>query len=97
MFKTVTRRALISATGALASSVVIPVPIARARPGGPTFVLVHGAWRGGWVWERVAEALRAAGAKVYAPTLTGLAERSHLLSEAITLKTHIDDVVGELK
>ena len=59
-----------------------------------TFVLVHGAWHGGWCWVRVAEQLRAAGHTVFTPTLTGLADRSHLMSPTISLMTHIKDVVG---
>ena len=62
-----------------------------------TFVLVHGAWHGGWCWQRVAERLNGAGHKVFAPTLTGLGERSHLLRQGIDLKTHIADVVNVLK
>jgi len=61
-----------------------------------TFVLVHGAWHGGWCWARVAETLRSAGHRVYTPTLTGLGERSHLFSGDITLTTHIDDVANVL-
>lgn len=61
-----------------------------------TFVLVHGAWRGGWIWRRVADVLRARGHAVYAPTLSGLGERSHLSSERISLTTHVMDVVNEL-
>jgi pimeloyl-ACP methyl ester carboxylesterase len=57
------------------------------------FVLVHGAWHGGWCWERVAALLRQEGHRVFTPTLTGLAERSHLMSHDITLHTHIHDVV----
>ena len=37
-----------------------------------TFVLVHGAWLGGWCWRDVATILRAAGHRVLTPTLTGL-------------------------
>jgi len=59
-----------------------------------TFVLVHGAWHGGWCWSRVADRLRGAGHRVFTPTLTGLGERSHLLHAGIDLKTHIDDVVN---
>jgi pimeloyl-ACP methyl ester carboxylesterase len=62
-----------------------------------TFVLVHGAWHGAWCWRRVAQLLRRAGHDVFTPTLTGLCERSHLLSPAITLDTHILDVVNEIK
>lgn len=59
-----------------------------------TFVLVHGAWHGGWCWTRVAERLRARGHRVFTPTLTGLADRLHLMSAQINLDTHIDDVVN---
>jgi pimeloyl-ACP methyl ester carboxylesterase len=58
-----------------------------------TFVLVHGAWHGGWCWDRVAPLLRAAGHEVHAPTLTGLSERAHLLSPTVGLDTHTEDVV----
>jgi len=62
-----------------------------------TFVLVHGAWHGGWCWRRVVDLLAAKGHKVYAPTLTGLADRSHLMSRDIGLATHIADVVNLIK
>ena len=58
-----------------------------------TFVLVHGAWHGGWCWDRVAPLLRGAGHEVHAPTLTGVAERAHLLSPLVGLDTHVEDVV----
>jgi pimeloyl-ACP methyl ester carboxylesterase len=61
-----------------------------------TFVLVHGAWHGGWCWRRVVPELRAAGAEVFTPTLTGLGERSHLLTADIGLDTHVRDVAGVL-
>ena len=61
------------------------------------FVLVHGAWHGGWCWKLVAPALRRAGHEVYAPSLTGLGERRHLASRAVDLDTHIQDVVGLLE
>ena len=60
-------------------------------------VLVHGAWHGGWCWKRVAELLRAKQHTVFAPTLTGLSERSHLLNPDIDLDTHILDIVNEIK
>ena len=56
------------------------------------FVLVHGAWHGAWCWRHVTQALQVQGHRVYAVTLTGLGDRSHLLSPAITLETHIEDV-----
>ncbi|WP_062201532.1 alpha/beta fold hydrolase [Demequina salsinemoris] len=58
-----------------------------------TFILVHGAWHGGWCWDRVSSRLREAGHEVHAPTLTGLSERSHLLSPLVGLETHIEDIV----
>lgn len=62
-----------------------------------TFVLVHGAWHGGWCWRRVSDQLERKGHKVFTPTLTGLGERSHLLSKDITLATHTTDVVNLIK
>lgn len=61
------------------------------------FILVHGAWHGGWAWRRVTALLTAAGHRVHAVTLTGLGERSHLLSSAITLETHIADLTGAIE
>jgi pimeloyl-ACP methyl ester carboxylesterase len=58
-----------------------------------TYVLVHGGGHGGWCYQRVARLLRAAGHEVYAPTLTGLGERAHLLRVGIDLDLHINDVV----
>ena len=59
-----------------------------------SFVLVHGAWHGSWCWQRVRRGLQAQGHEVFTPTLTGVAERSHLLSPEVTLETHILDVVN---
>ena len=59
-----------------------------------TFVLVQGAFQGGWVYGRVARMLREAGHEVYTPTLTGLGERSHLADLAITLDTHVQDIIN---
>jgi pimeloyl-ACP methyl ester carboxylesterase len=59
-----------------------------------TFVLVHGAWHGAWIWRRVLPVLRAAGQTAHAVTLTGLGERAHLLGPGITLATHVADVLG---
>lgn len=58
------------------------------------FVLVHGAWHGGWCWRRVVDALHAQGRRAFAVTLTGVGERAHLMSPLITLETHIADVVN---
>jgi pimeloyl-ACP methyl ester carboxylesterase len=73
------------------------VGAARAQNGRKTFVLVHGSSAGGWCYRRVADLLEKAGHKVYAPTLTGLGERSHLMSGLITLDTHIEDVVNVIR
>ncbi len=62
-----------------------------------TYVLVHGAWHGGWCWQRVTPLLRAEGHEVFTPTLTGLGERSHLANPEIDLTTHIQDVVNVLE
>ena len=59
-----------------------------------TFVLVHGAWHGGWCWRRVTDLLTARRHEVFAPTLTGVGERAHLLSPAIGLDTHVTDIVN---
>ena len=61
-----------------------------------TFVLVHGGGHGGWCFQPVARLLRERGHDVYAPTLTGLADREHLLSPEVGLETHITDIVNVL-
>jgi pimeloyl-ACP methyl ester carboxylesterase len=65
--------------------------------GGRNYVLVHGAWHGGWCWARVRDILTQRGHRVFTPTLTGLADRSHLMSRDITLDTHIADVANLIK
>jgi pimeloyl-ACP methyl ester carboxylesterase len=62
-----------------------------------TYVLVHGGGHGGWCYQPVARRLRAKGHEVYAPSLTGLAEREHLMSADIDLNTHIIDIVKLLQ
>lgn len=61
------------------------------------FVLVHGGRHGGWCWRKVAPVLRREGHEVHALTLTGLGERSHLLSREIGLDTHVADLVGVME
>lgn len=61
-----------------------------------TFVLLHGAWHGGWCWERVADRLRARGHRVTTPTQTGVGERRHLISAGLTLQTFMDDLVNHI-
>jgi pimeloyl-ACP methyl ester carboxylesterase len=60
------------------------------------FVLVHGAWHGAWCWREVLALLRAEGHRAHAVTLTGVGERVHLMSPAITLETMICDVVNAM-
>ena len=61
-----------------------------------TFVLVHGAWHGAWCWRRVTRLLTAHGHEVFAPTLTGVGERSHLRTPAIDLDHPRAPAVGDL-
>ena len=70
------------------------VPPIAASPEKNTYVLVHGAWGGGWDWRHVDDLLTADGNKVFRATLTGQGERSHLASTNIDLDTHIQDVVN---
>jgi pimeloyl-ACP methyl ester carboxylesterase len=56
-------------------------------------ILIHGGWHGAWCWRDVIGPLRAAGHLVFAPTLTGLADRQHLLSKEVNLTTHVVDVI----
>jgi len=91
-----TRRA---ALGALAAASVLATggAAAQAQAARKTFVLVHGTWHGGWCWRRVADALESKGHKVYAPSLTGLADRSHLLTRDVNLTTHANDIANLVK
>src|SRR5262249_6673749 len=70
---------------------------AAARPAANTYVLVHGAWHGGWCWRAVADTLRGLGHRVTTPTLTGLGERKHQLSKDITLATFVTDIVNHIE
>jgi pimeloyl-ACP methyl ester carboxylesterase len=93
-----TRRAML--TGMAAGIGVIGMveqASAQAQASGKTFVLVHGAWHGGWCWRRVADLLQKQGHKVFTPTMTGLGERSHLIDAKVNLATHITDIVNVIK
>lgn len=59
-------------------------------------ILVHGAFRGGWAWQKVRRILQSQGHEVFAPSLTGAGEKAHLLSPEITLENWIDDIVNLL-
>ena len=92
------------ATSALRSSNVLaaappPAP-ASSRPAGvekETFVLVHGAYAGGWEWKKCGELLASHGHTVYRPTLTGNGEREHLANTDIDTNTHIQDIVNVIR
>ena len=88
--------AMAAATAGLATAAQSFDP-ARAQGAGKTFVLVHGAWHGGWCWRRVSDRLEAKGHKVFAPTMTGLGACSHLLNKEVGLKTHITDISNLIK
>ena len=62
----------------------------------PHFLLIHGAWHGGWIWNEISEILRYQRYSVSTPTLTGLGEKKHLLSSKITIETFIEDVVNHI-
>jgi len=88
----------LGAMGAVVGAAAFHQPPAVAQTSARrTFVFVHGAWHGGWCWRRVADILETRGHKVYTPTLTGLGERSHLLTGSINLETHITDIVNVFK
>ena len=93
---TPSRRAVV---GAMAAGTMLGSPIgsAQAQTSAKTFVLVHGAWHGGWCWRRVSDLLEKRGHKVFTPTMTGLGERSHLIDPKINLATHVTDIVNVLK
>lgn len=69
--------------------------VAENRDRQLTFVLIHGAWHGGWCWRFVRPLLK--GRMVFSPSLTGLGERRHLARPDIDLDTHIEDVVSLLE
>jgi pimeloyl-ACP methyl ester carboxylesterase len=63
----------------------------------PVYVLVHGAFHGGWCWRRVADRLETAGMRVFTPTLSGLGERAHLLGPNIGFSTLVNDIAGVIE
>lgn len=85
------RIVLLTAMVALCAS---PAESQRSRH---TYVIVHGAWGGGWDWRHVDSLLSASGNRVYRPTLTGLGERVHLASPTTDLSTHITDIVNVIR
>ncbi len=62
----------------------------------PVYVIVHGAWGGGWAFKGIDTRLTAKNNIVYRPTLTGQGERVHLATKAVGLDTHINDIVNTI-
>jgi pimeloyl-ACP methyl ester carboxylesterase len=60
---------------------------------GRDLVLVHGGWHGGWVWQRLAPLLAAAGKRIHTPTLTGLGDRAAEFHADVGLQTHVNDIL----
>ena len=95
---TIRRRNLLGASGAaMATLAIASTSAARSdcieiSSSPATYVLVHGTWHGGWVWQDVADRLRARGHHVYTPTCTGCGERLHLSNPDVGLETHITDI-----
>ncbi|HLA14424.1 MAG TPA: alpha/beta fold hydrolase [Gemmatimonadaceae bacterium] len=89
---------MISARMALAAAAIAvsAAPVETQQPR-HTYVIVHGAWGGGWDWKQVDSTLTTAAHKVYRPTLTGLGERVHLLTPSVDLSTHIMDIVNVIR
>ena len=91
------RRILLAAA---ASAALVPdqaVAQGAAPASAKTYVLVHGAYGGGWIWRDVADGLRRLGHHVLTPTQTGMGERSHLMSRQITVDTHIEDIANVIE
>jgi pimeloyl-ACP methyl ester carboxylesterase len=86
------RRDLFTGVAAIAFAANAGAGSAASDP--KTYVLVHGAWHGGWCWKYVKDPLLAAGHKVFAPSLTGLGDRVHLRAPDVNLSTHVTDIVN---
>lgn len=82
--------------GGAASAAAAPPSVFAANAKPKTFVLVHGAWYGGWCWDKVALGLRAQGHHVTTPTCPGLGEQQHLLSKDISLTTFITSITNHI-
>lgn len=84
-----------AALGAVAAKPMLANAADKQAP--KTFVLVHGAWYGGWCWSAVAKMLRDNGHTVSTPTCPGLGEQRHLLSKDISLTTFVTSIVNHIK
>ncbi|TYL81281.1 alpha/beta hydrolase [Bradyrhizobium rifense] len=93
----ITRRHILYSATTAGFVAAAPTVTVHAQSARKTFVFLSGAFCGGWIWRRVTDRLEHEGHKVFAPSLTGLAERSHLLSRDVNLDTHIADVVNLIR
>jgi pimeloyl-ACP methyl ester carboxylesterase len=93
----IAKRCFTLALCTLLSACTSSTPAVTTSPPHYTFVLVHGAWAGGWEWKKVGDLLQRDGNIVYRPTLTGQGDRVHLASPDIDLNTHIQDIVNVIR
>lgn len=91
------RRALQAISAAPALTAASLTSAAPQKQSAKNFVLVHGAWHGGWCWRHVRAALEAAGHRVFTPTLTGMGERNHLNTRTTDVTVHIRDVLAVIE
>lgn len=91
------RRTILGTTLAAAAAMTACAATQTGAKATHTFVLQHGAWHGGWCWDRVAARLRAQGHRVFTPTSTGLGERKHLISKDVTIEVFVQDLVNVLE
>ncbi|MFK4726091.1 pimeloyl-ACP methyl ester carboxylesterase [Bradyrhizobium niftali] len=93
----ITRRHILCSATTAGFVVAAPTVTVHAQSARKTFVFSSGAFCGGWIWRRVTDRLEHEGHRVFSPSLTGLAERSHLLSGDVNLDTHVADVVNLIR
>lgn len=91
------RRLMLGTTLAAAASMTACASTPAGGKAVHTFVLQHGAWHGGWCWDRVATRLRLQGHRVFTPTSTGLGERKHLISKDVTIEVFVQDLVNVIE
>ncbi len=95
-----TRRLVLklASLGSMLAAALAPRRAAAQAAEPRTYVLVHGAWHGGWCWRKVADRLRDQGHRVFTPTFTGLGERRHLIGHPdISLDLFIRDVINVIE
>lgn len=97
MENSISRRSLMAGAATAAATLATTTTANAKSHTAKTYVLVHGSWHGGWCWRDVRAGLRADGHDVYTPTLTGLAERAHLISGLVDLNTHIRDIASFIR